>query len=131
MNQLGLNHSIIIYSDMITSFAQNTINNETFKKAESIGGKIGKGRYSFEQFSVSQILNSAVDHELVPKHRKLSEAEREELLKTKGWKVENLPKLDENDEISRYYEFNKGDVIEIKETGLNGPYTHWRYVKTV
>lgn len=130
MNQLGLNHSIIIYYDMITSFANNTFNDETTKRADLIlqGSKIGKGKYSFEQFSVSQVLNAAVDHELVPKHRKLSEKEKEELLKKKSWKLENLPKLDANDVISKYYYFQKGDLIEIKEIGLNGPYVHWRCV---
>ena len=86
MNQTGIYRALIVYSKTITPHAKQLI-----QGSNSSSGKSTK--YFFECFSFQQIINRAIDHEIVPKHEKLSEKEKEEFLKSRNLKLENLPKI--------------------------------------
>ena len=52
-------------------------------------------------------------HNLVPKHIKLSEKEKDELLKKYGVVVRQLPKISKKDPAIKHLDVQIGDVIKI------------------
>jgi DNA-directed RNA polymerase I, II, and III subunit RPABC1 len=125
MDQFGVKHCIIIYSQTITSFAQNTFN-DILKKPE-LGKNLLSGR--FELFSISEILNKPTEHELVAKSKKLTEEEKAKFLKDHPFiKLSELPKMEASDVIASYYGLKKGDVIEVESWMTTGIQKLWQLV---
>jgi len=75
------------------------------------------------------LIINITNHELVPKHRVLDEAEKTHLLEKYNLTSPNkIPVILKNDPVSKFYGMNKGDIIEItrpSETG--GEYISYRY----
>lgn len=125
MDQFGVGHCIIIYSETITSFANNTFN-QIFKKPE-----LGKNAFSgmFELFSISEVLNKPIEHNLVPKYTKLSEVEKTKFLKDHPFvKLSELQKTESSDPIASYYGLKKGDVVQVDSWESTGPYRRWSVI---
>lgn len=69
------------------------------------------------------------EHELVPKHRIMSEKEVEELLKKYGVTKKELPKILDSDPAVKALGAKVGDVIEIqRESPVAGVIKYYRVV---
>lgn len=121
MNQTGIYRALIVYSKTITPHAKQLI-----QGSNSSSGKSAK--YFFECFSFQQIIDKPIDHEIVPKHRKLSDEEKDHFLKSRFLKPENLPKITVQDPISQHCQYQRDNIIEINRIGDAGPYKQYRLV---
>ena len=115
LNDINLNHCIIIYGSSVTSMAKKLVENLVEKK--------------FELFTQDELQYNITHHRLVPKHIKLSDIEGKQFKQKYGLK---FPVLLKTDPVSRFYNFQKGDVIKIirQNNGENTYITH-RIVKSV
>jgi len=69
-------------------------------------------------------------HILVPEHRKLSEEEKEQILKKYNTKEKNFPKIMRTDPAIKNLNVKEGDIIEIKRKVLTTgeTYSYYRVV---
>ena len=96
LSNIKINHCIIIYKDKITAVAK--------KISESIND------YKIELFPMCDLMYNITKHELVSVHKKLSSEEAKKFKLKYG---ENIPYLLTQDPVSRFYGYNKKDIIEI------------------
>jgi len=95
MNKENCNRCIIVYRDSVTSSA---------KKSLDIM------EYNIELFKLSELQLDITKHRLVPKHKNVTDVEKELLdNEYKG----KLPVLLLTDPICRYYQFHRGEYIRI------------------
>lgn len=82
-------------------------------------------------FSYKKLVFNVVDHQLVPKHIRLTAGEKSNLLKILMIKnYQKLPILQKTDTISRYYNYRKDDVIKIERPSMgNKIHIAYRYVE--
>lgn len=108
-SDFGINHCIIVYTDSVTSMAKKLIEN-------SVDIKI-------ELFMSSELQFNITRHRLVPAHIKLDDVEGKKFKKQFGLK---FPAILKTDPISRFYGYERGDVIKIIRSG---DYIMYRIVK--
>lgn len=97
VNNLGIDHLIVIYKDSITCFAKRVL--------EMHSGIIT------ESFPAKELESNITRHVLQPlKFRRLEPKERD-IFKRK-WGVK-FPIMLSSDKIARYFNFTKGDVVEV------------------
>jgi len=70
--------------------------------------------YNAEYFYLDRLQINITHHKYVPKHIKLSEEEKNKIVKAYNTPIENFPCILESDPISRYYNFRIGDLIKIE-----------------
>ncbi len=58
------------------------------------------------------------EHNLVPKHNKLSEAQKEEILKKFNVTIKELPQINVNDPAIQDLNVKQGDVVRIERDSL-------------
>ena len=68
------------------------------------------------------------DHEFVPLHELLSNAEADKVLKSLNAKAENLPKLLENDPQAKKLGAKPGQVVRISRDDEGNEYEYYRLV---
>jgi DNA-directed RNA polymerase I, II, and III subunit RPABC1 len=70
--------------------------------------------YGIEYFTLNKLQINITKHRLVPQHSRLTDEEKENIIKT--FKVEpmNFPQIEVTDPISKYYKFKIGDMIRIQ-----------------
>jgi DNA-directed RNA polymerase subunit H (RpoH/RPB5) len=105
MHERKIMHSIIIYVEGVTSFTKKAI-----KQSSDM---------EFEIFAQDDLQYNITKHKLQSKFRKLTQDETEEFKKKFGIKI---PVLKLDDPISRFYNYKKGDIIEV--TRKNGAICH-------
>lgn len=96
MNELGIDHSIIVYGVDITPYARKVV--ETSKEIK------------IELFPEKNLKYNVTKHKLVPQHERLSEDDANEFKKKYGIKFGGLLLTDP---VSRFYGYERGDVIKI------------------
>jgi DNA-directed RNA polymerases I, II, and III subunit RPABC1 len=85
---------------------------------------------NIEIFFAKKLMFNITKHVLVPKHKLLNEKEVNEVLDKYQCKKSQLPKIQYDDPISRYYGARKGDVFEIvRPTPTTGTFRVYRVVK--
>lgn len=91
------------------------VNQETEK---NIIQELEKKYENLTIFSLKRLGLNLIEHFYVPKHSKLNETDKLKLKKNLHLKnYSQLPILNKNDAISKYYNFRYGDVIKIERTG--------------
>ena len=92
---------------------------------------LGKG-YFIQLFSVNELLFNRRKHEIVPKHRIISEKEKTQVMARYNiMDVENFPLIDRDDAIAKYYGVRPGDICKITtRSGISGTYIRYRYCIT-
>jgi DNA-directed RNA polymerase subunit H (RpoH/RPB5) len=105
MHERKIMHSIIIYVEGVTSFTKKAI-----KQSNDM---------EFEIFAQDDLQYNITKHKLQSQFRKLSLKESEDFKKKFGIKI---PVLKLDDPISRFYNYKKGDIIEV--TRKNGSICH-------
>eukprot|EP00744_Colponema_vietnamica_P013423 GILI01018807.1.p1 GENE.GILI01018807.1~~GILI01018807.1.p1 ORF type:complete len:336 (+),score=81.88 GILI01018807.1:42-1049(+) len=84
-----------------------------------------------ELFEEDDLVFSPLRHSLAPKHRVLTEAETETLLKSKGATLPQLPRIEFTDPISRYFGLQRGAVVHITraaQSDVVGEHDMYRHV---
>ena len=109
MNELGINHSIIVYKNTITPFAKKVLTS-----CDSM---------TIELFLEDELQYNITKHRLVPLHEKLQDTEADEFKKKYGTKY---PIILKTDPIARFYGYNRGDIIKITR---KDNYVTYRIVK--
>jgi DNA-directed RNA polymerase subunit H (RpoH/RPB5) len=97
MEEEGIDHSIVIYKDNITAATANVL-------SQTIDLRI-------ELFAEENLQINITKHVLQPQFSKLSDEENIEFKEKFGTK---FPILRYDKPISRFYDFSKGDVIQIE-----------------
>lgn len=74
-------------------------------------------------------MSKEIKHILVPKHSKISEKQKEELLKKYNISMKELPKIYKNDPAIKHLDTKPGDVIMIvRESATRGEAVFYRGV---
>lgn len=75
---------------------------------------IDESEYEIDFFKTKELMFNVTQHVLVPKHRILTLEEKNEFLKNRKLKENELPQIMKNDPVAKYYGARKGDVFEIQ-----------------
>jgi DNA-directed RNA polymerase subunit H (RpoH/RPB5) len=99
MKGLGINHCIIIYTETVTTMTMKSIE-DTFD-------------FEFEIFSKDELQFDITKHVLQPKSfRALGSKENTRFRSEYGMK---FPVMRKTDPVARYYNYRKGDIVEITD----------------
>ena len=99
MKELDLKNCIIVYKESVTSPARKVI--EELQE------------YKIEIFKETELRYNITKHRLVPKHIAMTKAEGIKFKTQYGVKI---PVLMKTDAVSKFYNFQKGDIIKIERT---------------
>lgn len=82
---------------------------------------------TIETFHEASLVVNITHHELVPKHIKLSEEEKKELLKRYRLKESQLPRIQRMDPVALYLGLKRGEVVKIiRKSETSGRYASYR-----
>lgn len=80
-----------------------------------------------ETFHEGDLIVNITHHELVPKHIRLSKAEKKELLRRYRLKESQLPRIQREDPVARYLGLKRGEVVKIiRRLETSGRYASYR-----
>lgn len=114
MKEQAVFRAIVIIQQQLTAFARQAL-------AEMAP------RYMIEHFQEAELLVNITEHILVPKHKLLSEVEKQTLLAKYKLQDSQLPRIQVNDPVARYYGLQKGQVVKIiRPSETAGRYVTYR-----
>jgi len=114
MKEENVTNAILVLRGDITSFAKTALQ----EMADS---------FRIEHFKESELLVDITEHMLVPEHVVLNKNEKTELLKRYRLKETQLPRIQPNDPVARYYGMKRGQVVKItRSSETAGRYVTYR-----
>merc|ERR1712227_384511 len=116
MQEENIHRAIILVQNGMTPTAK-----------QSLGDMAPK--YILEQFLESELLVNITEHILVPEHIVMTSEEKKELLDRYKLKESQLPRIQVNDPVSRYFGLRRGVVVKIvRPSETAGRYVTYRFV---
>lgn len=114
MRAEGVTNAIMVLRVDITPFAKQAV-------AEM------SDAFSMEHFKEAELLVDITSHTLVPEHVVLTVHEKTELLKRYRLKETQLPRIQPNDPVARYFGMRRGQVVKIiRPSETAGRYVTYR-----
>ncbi|KAJ2909929.1 DNA-directed RNA polymerases II 24 kDa polypeptide (RNA polymerase II subunit 5), partial [Coemansia aciculifera] len=114
MHKESVTSGIVVYRDRFTSMASRILSQIS-------------GKYRMEKFHESDLLVNITEHELVPQHKVLDDEQKREILKRYRLKETQLPRIQQEDPVARYYGMNRGQVVQIiRPSETAGRYVTYR-----
>jgi DNA-directed RNA polymerases I, II, and III subunit RPABC1 len=114
MRAEGVSSAILVLRVDITSFAKQAVQ----EMSDS---------FRIEHFKEAELLVDITQHQLVPEHIVLTPNEKTELLRRYRLKDNQLPRIQPNDPIARYYGMKRGQVVKIiRPSETAGRYVTYR-----
>eukprot|EP00548_Thalassiothrix_antarctica_P005499 CAMPEP_0194129394 /NCGR_PEP_ID=MMETSP0152-20130528/634_1 /TAXON_ID=1049557 /ORGANISM="Thalassiothrix antarctica, Strain L6-D1" /LENGTH=222 /DNA_ID=CAMNT_0038823573 /DNA_START=9 /DNA_END=677 /DNA_ORIENTATION=+ len=114
MHTENVSHAIMVLKVDITPFAKQAVQEMS-------------DRYRIEHFKEAELLVDITQHQLVPEHQVLTNNEKDELLKRYRLKELQLPRIQPNDPVARYYGMRRGQVVKIiRPSETAGRYVTYR-----
>lgn len=114
MKDEGVTNAILVLRVDITGYAKQAVQ----EMSDSC---------RIEHFKEAELLVDITEHTLVPEHRLLSQNEKIELLKRYRLKDTQLPRIQPNDPVARYYGMKRGQVVKIiRPSETAGRYVTYR-----
>ncbi|KAJ2486181.1 DNA-directed RNA polymerases II 24 kDa polypeptide (RNA polymerase II subunit 5) [Coemansia sp. RSA 2050] len=114
MTKESVTSGIVVY--------RNTLTPSAAKVMSQISGK-----YRMEKFNEADLLVNITEHELVPQHKVLNDEQKKEILKRYRLKETQLPRIQQDDPVARYYGMNRGQVVQIiRPSETAGRYVTYR-----
>ena len=116
MKENGATRGIIVVKNNVTPLAKAAI--------EEL-----RPDYNIEIFNRLELLVDITEHELVPEHVVLTDAEKQQLLDRYTLKETQLPRLQKGDPVARYFGLDRGQVVKIiRPSETAGRYVTYRIV---
>jgi len=114
MREENVGNAILVLRVDITPFAKQAVQ----EMSDS---------FRIEHFKEPELLVDITEHTLVPTHQVLTQNEKQELLKRYRLKETQLPRIQPNDPVSRYYGLRRGQVVKIiRPSETAGRYVTYR-----
>lgn len=114
MRAEGVTNAIMVLRVDITPFAKSALS----EMSDS---------FRIEHFKEAELLVDITKHQLVPIHQVLTQTEKSELLKRYRLKETQLPRIQPNDPVARYYGMRRGQVVKIiRPSETAGRYVTYR-----
>ncbi|XP_061360850.1 DNA-directed RNA polymerases II and IV subunit 5A-like [Gastrolobium bilobum] len=108
--------AILVVQHKLTNFALNSVREMS-------------SHFHVEIFMESELMMNVTEHVLVPKHQILTDSEKKTLLERYAVKENQLPRIQANDPVSKYYGLQHGQVIKIiRSSETAGRYVTYRLV---
>ncbi|GAM29299.1 hypothetical protein SAMD00019534_124750, partial [Acytostelium subglobosum LB1] len=123
MKDLSVSRAIIVVQQAMTPFAKQALAEVSQNRDEESKKMI------LEHFNEAELLVNITHHQLVPKHILLTKEEKHELLTRYKMKETQLPRIQINDPVSRYFGLQRGNVVKIvRPSETAGRYITYRLV---
>ncbi|KAJ2752846.1 DNA-directed RNA polymerases II 24 kDa polypeptide (RNA polymerase II subunit 5) [Coemansia aciculifera] len=114
MAKESVSSAIIVYRHTLTSMASKLMSEFS-------------GKYRMEKFNEADLLVNITEHELVPQHKVLNDEQKKEILKRYRLKETQLPRIQQEDPVARYYGMCRGQVVQIiRPSETAGRYVTYR-----
>lgn len=124
----NMKENVLEEGDSMIILTREKLSNELslYSLIESI---ISNDKIIIQLFWLDTLVINITKHELVPKHRVISETEKNIILKKYSLSSFNqLPIILKNDPVAKYYGMVRGDIVEIKRPSETaGEYVSYRY----